>query len=147
MHPSNPQNHRHSIYPTNLPEPLFHPYQIPASSTIPTKQTPIIHRNTHADLHHQIITTHLNTVHPHPHLHPYSHSKLQPIYHTTYHPNQLSKLSQIPHTDLHLPQPPSYPYSPTTQTHTYQHHTTTTTPFPQHTSQAQPNFQHITAQT
>ena len=43
--------------------------------------------------------------------------------------------------------PPSFPYSPTLQTHTYQHHTTTTTPFPQHTSQTQQKFQHITAQT
>ena len=43
--------------------------------------------------------------------------------------------------------PPSFPYSPTMQTHTYQHHPTTTTPFRQHTSQTQPKFQHITTQT
>ena len=107
MHPSNPQNHRHSIYPTNLPKPLFHPYQIPTSSTIPTKHLSYI--ATHTDLHHQIIITHSNTAHPHTHLHPYSHSKLQAVYHTTYHPNQLTKLSQIPHTNLHLPQPPKLP--------------------------------------
>ena len=114
VHPSNPQNHRHSIYPTNLPKPFFHPYQILTSSIILTKHPSYM--ATHTNLHHQITITHSNIAHPHPHLHPYSDSKLQPIYHTTYHPPQLTKLSQILLTNLHLPQPPSFPYWPTAQT-------------------------------
>ena len=110
MHPSNPQNNSYSIYPTNLTEPFFHPYQILHH----TNQTPIIHCNTHTDLHHQIITTYSNIAHPHPHLHPYSYFKLQPIYHATYHSNQLKNLSQIPHTNLHLP------WGPSQASHTHQ---------------------------
>ena len=53
MHPSNPENHRRSIYPTNLPKPLFHPYKIPTSSTITTKHPSYIptptHRSTPSD--------------------------------------------------------------------------------------------------
>ena len=75
----------------------------------PPTSPPYTATKTDTDLHHQIIITHLNTAHPHPHLHPYSHSKLQPVYHTTYHPNQLTKLSQIRHTNLHLPQPSKLP--------------------------------------
>ena len=92
MHPSNPQKHRYSIYPVNLPEPLFHPYQIPASSTIP---------NTHHASQHTPVYTIRQSPSP-------LHSKLQPIYHTTYHPNQFTKLSQIPH-NLHLSQLPKLP--------------------------------------
>ena len=115
--PSKPQPHSVPIQHSK-PQALNIPYQSP-KTTLPhipnpnihhyTNQTPIIHRNKNTDLHHQIIITHLNTVHPHPHLHPYSHPKLQPIYHTTYQTNKLTKLLQIPHTNLHLPQPPKLP--------------------------------------
>ena len=105
------QPHSAPIQPSK-PQALNISYQPPKNTlpTIPnpnilhyTNLTPMIHRNTYTDLHHQIIITHSNTAHSHPHLHSYSHPKLEPIYHTTYHPNQLTKLSQIPHTNLHLP--------------------------------------------
>ena len=52
-------------------------------------------------------------------------------------------------TTAHLPylSPPRLLYSPKSQTHTCQHHTTATTPFPQHMSETQQKFQHITGQT
>ena len=88
-----------------------------------------IHRNRHTDLHHQIIITHSNIAHPYPHLHSYSHSKLDPIYHTTYHPNQLTKLSQIPH------QRPSTSAPQTSHTHQQRKPTLiNTTQLPQHPS-------------
>ena len=46
VHSSSPQNHRHSIYSTSLPEPLFHPYQIPTSFNIPTKHPSYITTHT-----------------------------------------------------------------------------------------------------
>ena len=134
MHPSNPQNNSYSIYSTNLTEPFFHPYQILHH----TNQTPFIHHNTHTDLHYHIITTHSNTAHPHPHLHPYSYFKLQPMYHATYHSNHLTKLSQIPHTNLHLP------WGPPQASHTHQQCKPTlinTTQLPQHPSH---NTRHTT---
>ena len=114
---SKPQSNNALIQPSKL-QALNISYQPPRTTLLPipnpnmlhhTNQTLIIHRNTHTELHHQLITTHSNAAHPHPHLHPHSHSKLQPICHTTYHPNQLTKLSHIPHTNLHLPQPPKLP--------------------------------------
>ena len=114
---SKPQPHSAPIQPLK-PQALNIPYQ-PLKTTLPpisnpnilnyTSQTPIIHCNTHTDLHHWTTITHSNTAYPHPHLHPYSHPKLQPVYKTTYHPDQFTKLSQIPHTNLHLPQPPKLP--------------------------------------
>ena len=108
----------HSIYPTNLPKPLFHTSQHPPLYQSNTHHTS---QHTHTDLHHQIMITHSNTAHPNPHLHPYSHPKLQPIYHNTHPPDHFTKPSKIPHINLHLPQPPRFPYSATTQTHTQYH--------------------------
>ena len=105
------------------------------------------HRSTPSDNHHPF-------KHRSPSSSPSPLLTLQTTVHLSYHvPSQPAHRTlknttyQPSSTFINLHRSPGFPYSPTTQTHTYQHHTTTTTPFPQHTSQTQPKFQHITAQT
>ena len=135
------------------------------SSTSTKSQTPLlclsnqtytIDWNTHTHLHHQLTIIYPNAAHL------YLHPKLQPIYHTTYHLGQLLNPHRYDILNFIHFSPSIFPYPPPTQTHiyaqlkeqqsddqnhTHQHYTTTTKPFPQHTSQTQANFLQITAQT